>query len=631
MKKTSKDKKPVLSPEKNKRGNQLKSVLTWMTPILVLLFALLMTIGQNPDFLWKLQDLDLFAFDKQFLLDQLSKVGGLSMYLASFLNQFFFHPWLGTLVFVALILLIGVLTAKAFGLKGWAFPLAFIPTVALLWCMTELGYMIYCIKVDGYVFNNILGVLFLLSGVMIFKKIEKLRFRAVFTVGYLMIGYPFCGAFALFAGLLMLLDTLIRFSKESKRTSIFYVSAMALALVLIPVFYYRCVFEQLAFGDIYTANLPYFTFKSSEVKLWFPFLTLACCFFVFVFLKPPKQETIWSKSTPITLLFIVGSLVSVFSYKDHNFNTEISMLRATDDENWQHVLQIAGAQKEEPSRLIVMATNLALIKLGMAGDHMFQYKNGDKEIVSPRFIVPIHIAGSTFYYQYGIPTYCTKWCMEGLVEYSLSISVLKYSVLSALLNNDFALAKKYNDVLLSTFYHRSWALKHQQYIDHPETIVGAQEFQDILPLTAFKDELNEDYYNLESFLRIHFSTMTEVPNELTELSVLYNMDIKDDKRFWPRLFRWVKLNPGKRIPVHFQEAALLFADLTKMDISGAPFDGSVVASFKIFLEMVQRYGNYPESAMKELFAPQFGKTYWYYYFFMKGPQSDSKQKPVYKN
>jgi hypothetical protein len=384
-------------------------------------------------------------------------------------------------------------------------------------------------------------------------------------------------------------------------------------------------------GDIYTANLPYFTFKGSEIKLWFPFLTMGLCFIAYIFLKPGKQESIWSKLAPSALLVLAGASMYAFSCKDRNFNTEISMLRAVDEENWHGVLRIAGDQKEEPSRLMVMSTNLALIKLGMAGDNMFKYRNGDKEIFSPRFIVPIHIAGPSFYYHYGIPTYCTKWCMEGLVEYGLSVSVLKYAVLSALLNGDFALAKKYNDVLLTTFYHKTWALKHQQYINHPESIAVAQEFQSILPLMAFKDELNEDYYNLESFIRVHFSTMTEVPKELTELSVLYNLDIKDDKKFWPRLFRWVKLNPNKRIPVHFQEAALLFADLTKMDISGAPFDGYVTASFKNFLEMVQRYGNYPESAMKELFAPQYGKTYWYYYFFMKGPQSEAKQDPAYKN
>jgi hypothetical protein len=93
----------------------------------------------------------------------------------------------------------------------------------------------------------------------------------------------------------------------------------------------------------------------------------------------------------------------------------------------------------------------------------------------------------------------------------------------------------------------------------------------------------------------------------------------------------VKLNPVKKIPVHFQEAALLYADLTKMDISGAPFDSNVIAEFKDFLTMVQKYGNYPEGTLKEMFYPQYGKTYWYYYFFVKGPQSTPEENKGYKN
>jgi hypothetical protein len=593
-----------------------------------------MTLGQNPDFLWKLQDLDLFDFNKQFLLDDLQRVGGLSMYVGSFLNQFFYYPIAGTILFTILIMLVGMLTAKVFDLKGWLYPLAFIPSLALILCMTELGYMIYFIKVDGYVFNNIIGILILLLGLFAFKKINKTIHKTLFAILFLLIGYPLCGVYSLSGGFLMLLVSIKNHLENKQHSSIVSVLSIAATLILIPIFYYRCIFEQIAFSDIYIANLPYFTFKGAEFKLWLPFFALAVFFLSIIWVKQEKDHAIqkmWIKVIPVSIFITFTALVYLFSFKDQNFNTEISMLRAADNEEWHEVLRMAGKQKEEPSRLIVMTTNLALFKLGMAGDDMYHYKNGDKEINSPRFIVPIHIAAPTFYYQYGISPYCTKWCMEGIVEYGLNNSFLKYSVLSALLSGNVALAKKYNDVLLSTLFHKSWALKHQRYIDHPETIAGSPEFKSILPLTNFNDVLNEDYYNLESFLRIHFSSMTVVPKELTELSVLFNMDIKDDKRFWPRLFRWVKLNPVKKIPVHFQEAALLYADLTKMDISGAPFDSNVIAEFKDFLTMVQKYGNYPEGTLKEMFYPQYGKTYWYYYFFVKGPQSTPEENKGYKN
>jgi hypothetical protein len=537
----------------------------------------------------------------------------------------------GALLFITMLVVVGLLTAKTFDLHGWAYPLAYLPSLALLLCMTQLGYMLYYIKVDGYVYNNIIGVLFLLSGFLAFKKIGSIRNKSIFAVVYIVTAYPICGVYGLVGGFLMLLASLKSFFETKQKGVLIQTLLLLLFLVLTPILYYSYLFEQIAFGDIFIADLPYFTFKGAERILWFPFLSMAVYFFCVLWLKPRKESLPnWRKVLPLALFLISLALVFVVSFKDENFNSEIQMMNAVDHEKWNDVLKIARNHRDEPTRLLVITTNLALYKLGIAGDVTYQYKNGDKPMNSPRIIVPIHIAGPSFFYQYGLPNYCTKWCMEGIVEYGFNVSVLKYFILSSLLNGDVALAKKYNDVLHSTLFYRSWANKHQQYIDHPETITTAAEFQSILPLTNYVDVLNGDYNNLEAFLRNHFSVLGKVPAQLTELSVIYNLDIKDDKQFWPRLFRWVKLNPTRKIPVHFQEAALLFADLTKIDISGAPFDPNVVVSFKNFLAMVQQYENYPEDALKNLLYPQFGKTYWYYYFFAKSHEIKKEDENGYK-
>lgn len=611
-------KTPVQSKNKTEFAQK---VAHWSATISLILFTWYMTIGQNPDFLWKLQELDLFVFDRHFFLEALEKTGGLSMYVGSFLNQFNYYPWLGFLVLVCLLLIVSLLTSKIFKLKKGLLPLAHIPSLALLLSLTNLGYMIYYQKVDGFVYTNILGVIVTLSGLLLFQKIIKTPIRGFFALAYLLIAYPIAGAYALLGGLLMLL-TAVKKSIESKQRSVFFLSMMLLAaLVAIPIGYYRFVFDQVAFGDIYIANLPYFKMQGAEKYLWLPYIIMALFMVFMVFLK---EKDFKFRFLPALLFLSSVLLVYAFSYKDKNFNAEISMLTAVDQQNWNKVLKIARNQKDEPTRLLVMTTNLALYKLGLAGDKEYHYKNGVKEMNSPRIIVPIHIAGSPFFHQYGLTNYCIKWCMEGVVEYGFSISALKYFVLSSLMNSEIELARKYNEVLKSTLFYNSWAKKHQQFIDHSETIREAQELRNIFPLTAYDDVLNSDYYHLEAFLRNHFSRMTNVPSELTELSVLYNLEIKNNEQFWPRLFRWVKLNPDKRIPVHFQEAALLFADLQKMDLSGAPFDKEVIANFQNFMDMVRKNGNYPEETLKEMLYLPFGKTYWYYYFFMHSPEASSK-------
>lgn len=626
MKTTVQSKKKREVSKKSSPIVQSYKVVHWSATVFFILFTLFMTIGQNPDFLWKLQDLDLFVLDSHYFSEVLEKTGGLSMYVGSFLNQFFYNPWIGSMVLVCFLLIVSFLTAKTFKLKNWFLPLAHIPSLALLLSLTDLGYMIFYQKLDGFVYNNILGVILTLSGFLLFKKIKKTTIKGLFAFSYVVITYPICGAYGLFGGLLMLLAS-IKKGIETKQRPAFILSIVLLtALVVLPIGYYRFVFDQVAFGDIYIANLPYFKLQGAEKYLWLPYFILAVFMIFMIFLK---EKELKYRFLP-ALLFLSGVVtVYAFSFKDKNFHAEISMMKAVDHEDWNNVLKTARIQKEEPTRLQVMATNLALYKLGLAGDKAYHYKNGAKEMNSPRIIVPIHVAGTQFFYQYGLTNYCSKWCMEGVVEYGFSASVLKYFVLSSLMNGEVELARKYNEVLKSTLIHHSWAKKYQTYIDHPESIPEAQEFRNIIPLTSTDDVLNGDYYHLEAFLRNHFSNLTNVPSELTELSVLYNLEIKNDKQFWPRLFRWVKLNPNKRIPVHFQEAALLFADLQKMDLSGAPFDKVVVANFGNFMDMVRKNSQYPEKTLKDILYRPFGNTYWYYYFFMRSPDTPKKDEKSY--
>lgn len=619
---------------KVKHNEKPYKALNWIGSGVFILFILYMTLGQNPDFLRKLQDLDLFVYTGPFFIDSMQRIGGLSMYVGSFLYQFFYYPLLGSLLLLVLLLLVGLLTAKTFHLKGWSYPLAYIPPFALLLSMTELGYMIYFQKIDGYVYNNIIGVSIVLTGLLLFQKINNLTVKVLFPISYLLITYPVCGAYSLFGGLLMLLVSLKHGIQNKQRNFLIPSIAILLSILIIPVVYYRFVFDQVALSTIYTANLPYFLLKGAEITLWLPFLLLAVFSICVVLWKREmeiKKQRFLVRLLPVFLFTSCMTVVYIFTYKDKNFNTELSMQTASDNEDWNKVLRLARNQKDEPTRQIVMNTNLALYKLGLASDNMFHYKNGNKEINSPSFIVPVQIAGTMFYYQYGLLNFCNKWCMEGMVEYGLSASVLKYFVLSSLLNGEIALSKKYNGVLQSTLFYKPWALKYQKYIDHPETISNAREFKNILALTAYDDDLTLDFDNLEPFLRIHFSELRQVPQELTELSVLFNLDLKNHERFWPRLFRWIRFYPTKKIPVHFQEAAILYGNLEGKDLTGAPFDEDVKANFAIFQGMVKQYSSYPEESMKNIFYNQFGNTFWYYYFFIKDPESKKKDDKGYQN
>lgn len=51
---------------------------------------------------------------------------------------------------------------------------------------------------------------------------------------------------------------------------------------------------------------------------------------------------------------------------------------------------------------------------------------------------------------------------------------------SALLNGEIELAKRYNDLLLRTMFHRKWAEEMNRYIEDPSLIDSNIEFKSIL-------------------------------------------------------------------------------------------------------------------------------------------------------
>ena len=84
--------------------------------------------------------------------------------------------------------------------------------------------------------------------------------------------------------------------------------------------------------------------------------------------------------------------------------------------------------------------------------------------------------------------------MEGTVELGLRVTCLKYMVKCALLNQEYALAQKYNTVLSQTMFHHKWAEKYQRYIDDPRLMKEDKEMNAIRSLMQKGDSINIDFH-----------------------------------------------------------------------------------------------------------------------------------------
>ena len=74
------------------------SITTWLVALLIVAGFLLFF---EADLLWKLQEQNLFLNTSQFFNERMLVPGGLLSWIGTWLTQFFYYPWLGTLLLSA--------------------------------------------------------------------------------------------------------------------------------------------------------------------------------------------------------------------------------------------------------------------------------------------------------------------------------------------------------------------------------------------------------------------------------------------------------------------------------------------------------------------------------------------------
>ena len=577
------------------------------------------------EFLFRVQELSLWLPTKVYFDERMLVPGGLMAYIACFLTQFFYYPMLGSLIYVVLLLVVQWLTMRVFQISARHALLALIPGVLIVCCSMEVGYWIFQIKTQGYFFSMLVGFLFTLSSIF-FYQVVKGWWRYLVVLVIAAAGYPLFGFYALLALIGVAVGALCE-AKEGRSVVALLCVASAVAA---PILYYS-VYEQTRFANMFTIGMPAFEFSKRDLFTWIPYVLLYLFPLVMPFVPLKRgEEAVIKKAFLIegsgVAVFVVV-LGLVFWYRDPNFRAEIKMNHAMERLEWRKALDIAKAQKQTPTRLIVLNKNLALLKLGKAGDEMFRYLDGGEPPKSPLQIRLMQVGGKMLYYHYGRMNFCYRWCLEDAVEYGWKVDYLKYMVRTSLISGEPELAKKYIRTLKKTIFYRGWAERYEKIADNPELIVKDREMATILPLYQYRDQLDGDNSLVEIYLLNYFAhTYMDYSTPMfDEAGLMCALTLKDIPTFWNNFFRYANSHKEGRMPTHYQEAALLYGNLEKnVDISKMPFDKKVDARFKDFMRFAQKHAvenieRDPE--VKKLFYERFGDTFWYFYFFIRDVKS----------
>lgn len=596
------------------------------------------TYFRNADVMWQGERLSLFLYSRLFFAEKMTQAGGLLQYAGCFLTQFFHHPLAGCALFTLLCVGLSCAVAWAFRLGPVLAGLAVLPPVAATLSATELGYMLYVMKLPGHLCVPLVGLtlIALLYGLYARARLSRrwatAALRCVLLAAFSAL-YAFMGVYALALTACCVLHELLQglTSKEqgpARLLGLAPVAVAALGFRLVPVLSAK-VYTGLNDELLYRVGLPDFAFEGGERALWMPFaLMLASLALATVASqlagRPALHDSRGRLRRPVLALALAlaaGSTgyglhaLSEHSCKDDNFHTAVSALRAAEEGDWYEVIsRTAGA--EQPTRAIVMLRNLALVKTGQAADRMFAFTDGDAPFVTPREMPAMRLLCSRIlYFHYGQVNNCYRWAMEDKVEYGLTADYLIYMVRCALAGGEWQLARKYIHTLRQTLFYRDLAARYEAVAGDSRRTAQLEEMKGVAPLMAFTDLLDSDKGMVEYLLLGKFMNTDGVNEPQVNLSLLSSLVYKQHEAFWHHLALYAKYH--QTLPVHYQEAALMFGWLQKLDVSRLPITDEVRQRFKGMEDLIQA-GVTENDAHNPMVTQKAGGTYWYYYFFVNG-------------
>ncbi|MBO5538872.1 MAG: hypothetical protein J5971_07520 [Prevotella sp.] len=637
---TSRTEKPATSNPSSKHEKSLTAGLlrwwAWLLPLTAVAVAGVAMVMFEDLFLFRVQELNLFLYTPLFLKQQMVVSGGLLTYLGTYFTQYFYHPWMGVTMLCCWWLLLMWLTKHAFAIPNKWMALTLIPAVALLISDMDLGYWIFYLKARGHFFAGTIGACVSVAMVWGYRALPGRWFlRTAFIPVSVAVFYPLFGFYALLGAALMgIVAWRVEGYKQLCRC--IDTAAVLVAVGLIPLLYYYCWFYQTNIVNIYWTGLPLFRLDKDYYTYYIPYYILGAslALLALAFSRKPKtegnQQSVEGKKALTTWfiaqLLIVGGVVYAgytYWYKDYNFHKELKMNRLVEQQDWEGVLSLARDNKVEGTRMMWLMKNLALIRLGRAGDEMFHYPNGAKKCEAPFWVRMTQSGGKILYYNYGQLNFCYRWCLEDGVEYGWRIDYYKHMLKCSILNGEMTVAQKYVDILKQTKYYREWAEHYETFIKKPALIKQDKEFAAIIPFMKTQDVLTSDNTLIEMFLLDHFLRYEGNDPLLQEMSLIAALQMKDIQLYWPRFFNYATLHVNEHMPIHYQEAALLYGNLEhEVDISKMPFDPEVKATFQDFMTAAQQtYAGMTEQQMKPLMYDRFGNTFFYEYFFTRGQRS----------
>ena len=592
----------------------------WILPValwIVLSFC-------SSSFLLKVEERSYFEFDLFWLLDFLKKPSGILSYFGLFFTQFLHIPWLGALLWVMLLVASAELTRIVLRIPLKLSALTYIPASIFVAYNMSMGYIVYVMNHPGYFFSPVLGYLWILFTVLVVTKVRKPLPSLAVTAIWGLAGYYLAGFYGLVGILAAGIETVV---SDRPRTARFLSLSGALIITLLaPILFLGTTTYYLPTG--WTIGLPDHVLNVSVLRMQFPVilavLFIPCISLLRLLKTMPKKGFFYVQCISLAAIIAIPALSW---YRDINFKAELQMIHATDNLEWDKVTKIMEKLSDssdddptwQPTRVMVVLNDLALIKTGREGQEGFAFEDGCKE-QKRNFKVSMSLQiGWILGLHYGIPGLCQRWCNEDNMMFDWNNVLFKYNTMIAMLFDNTQLTDKYLSKLERTLFYRKWAKEQRRLSQDRDLMSKTAPYDLIIPLMCYDDYITLDQNGCENFLLSHFNRPT--PENSTPLydrvSLFFAMKSKDEDLFWNKFFLYLDSNNPQKIDRFYQEATYLFANLDQKEMLGVlPYDDQVKDLYKSFSVNATKNGIRELDEAKKLFTAQLRHTYYYYFYYV---------------
>lgn len=606
----------------------------WLLPIIYsvmfVLFAWVFLVGKNADTLYFMQDRGYWN-DSMVYFDHCMRMpGGFLSWAGSYLTQYFYYPAYGAAILILLWMLCFCVAWRSFHVRLEQTFLLFIPLVALLCTEVHLGYWAYFMKDIDYSFYHSLGYFFaLLLSVDFFRKLKYGGYIQMILVPVLFY-YPL-GVYALLATVLIA----FRMFKDNWRSDWKAFILMFAMLGIVPLL-------ETYGTTLMRPDQPWlFGLKRFEIgpvrdyRLEAPLVWLICSSLLIPLLGKKKGESFGPKGLVISqllmlvLAFGAYKVVSDRNFTDSNYHAEIKMLRAVDEQRWDDVLSEFRVARGNPSRMMVMYRDIALLNKGeLLSRYQYNNRPANPTVMSDSIVVRLcDTTGDFLYYNFGETCFGIRRAIERCMHYGFSYYTLRVLARCALINGEYDNVRKYLRLLEHSTFHKEWARELRPYLEDTTLIASSPRFGLVKRLYNGGSSMvgSDDYYVEPTIIHKLAHTATDNP-EILDLALAYCLQSKDLNCFWAQVWQYHNINPDKPFHRYIQEAMLLYHNELKSgpaDISEYNIDPQIAERYNVFISRMKEYA---QNGMKEdqigaSLQPEFGDTYWWDYCVLRDIQS----------